>query len=248
MADVSVDTLQKVKSALSTFQSDIAGISLRANNQSQNCLSACHQKVDETQTKIKELESAIIKLNNKRKTLDEHIGSAISQIQQLENAIPQKERRLRNVEVEINSLQQQLSALQAQLADTEDDDTRHQIQAQINMVTQQRNALFREQSELEGQIQNAEKQKVSLYQKVSEMKSEKARCEQELSIAQKRENKYQQKFDRLKTMLGTVNSNLDVYINETRKFESSSASSAGQNIKAVDKCIEYIEEYLSTAL
>ena len=150
--------------------------------------------------------------------------------------------------MEISSLQQQLSALQAQLADAEDDDIRQQIQSQINMVTQQLNSLFREQSELEYQIQNAEKQKASLRQKVSEMKSEKSRCEQELSIAKKKKNQYQQKFDRLKIILGTVNSNLDVYINATRKFESSSSSSAGQNIKAVDKCIEHIEEYLSTAL
>lgn len=89
MADVSVDALQKVKSALSTFQSDIAGISLRASNQSQNCLNACRQKVDETQAKIEELESAITKLNNKIETLDGQISSALSQIQQLENAIPQ---------------------------------------------------------------------------------------------------------------------------------------------------------------
>ena len=153
-----------------------------------------------------------------------------------------------NIEVEINGLQQQLSALQAQLADAEDDNIRQQIQSQINMVTQQINTLRREQSELEYQIQNAEKQKASLKQKVSKLKSEKARCEQELGIAKKRKNQYQQKFDRLKTILGTVNSNLDVYVNATRKFESSSTSSTGQNIHAVDKCIEQIEEYLSTAL
>ena len=67
MADVSVDALQKVKSALSTFQSDIAGISLRASNQSQNCLNACRQKVDETQAKIEELESAITKIYKGRR-------------------------------------------------------------------------------------------------------------------------------------------------------------------------------------
>ena len=143
MADVSVDALQKVKSALSTFQSDIAGISLRASNQSQNCLNACRQKVDETQAKIEELESAITKLNNKIETLDGQISSALSQIQQLENAIPQMERRLRSIEMEISSLQQQLSALQAQLADAEDDDTPQQIQSQINMVTQQLQRLHR---------------------------------------------------------------------------------------------------------
>lgn len=106
MADVSVDALQKVKSALSTFQSDIAGISLRASNQSQNCLNACRQKVDETQAKIEELESAITKLNNKIETLDGQISSALSQIQQLENAIPQMERRHRSIEMEILSQDQ----------------------------------------------------------------------------------------------------------------------------------------------
>ena len=93
MADVSVDALQKVKSALSTFQSDIAGMSLRASNQSQNCIGACHQKTNETQSKIDELEAEITKLNNKIASLDEQISSALNQIQQLENAIPQMEKQ-----------------------------------------------------------------------------------------------------------------------------------------------------------
>lgn len=248
MADVSVDALQKVKSALSTFQSDIAGMSLRTNDQVQNCLSACHQKLDETQAKIEEIESAITKLNNKIETLDEQIGSATSQIQQLENAIPQMERRLRSIEMEINSLQQQRSALQAQLADTDDDEVRDQIQSQINRVTQQLSSLYREQSELEHQIKNYEKQKSSLQQKITDYKSEKARYEEQLAIARKRKSQYQQKFDRLKTLFGTAKSTLDDYTNAVRKFESSSSSHAEQNVQVVDKCIDCIEEYLSINL
>ena len=47
------------------------------------------------------------------------------------------EKRLQSIELNISSLQRQLSALQAQLADAEDDETRQQIQSQINMVTEQ---------------------------------------------------------------------------------------------------------------
>lgn len=158
------------------------------------------------------------------------------------------EKQLQDIGNNINSLQQQLSALQAQLADAEDDGTRQQIQAQINMVTQQLNSLYREQSELQYQIQNSKKEKETLQQKISELKSKKARCEENLSIAKKRKTQYQQKFDRLKSLLEMAKSNLDDYINATRKFEISSSDSAGQNIQAVNNCISHIEEYLSTIL
>ena len=57
------------------------------------------------------------------------------------------EKRLQSIELNISSLQRQLSALQAQLADAEDDETRQQIQSQINMVTEQLNSLYHEQSD-----------------------------------------------------------------------------------------------------
>ena len=101
---------------------------------------------------------------------------------------------------------------------------------------------------MEYQIQSAEKQKETLRQKVSKLKSEKAHCEEHLAVAKKRKAQYQQKFDRLKSLMGAVKSNLDDYINATRKFESSSSSNADHNIQAVDKCISHIEEYLSTNL
>lgn len=134
------------------------------------------------------------------------------------------------------------------MANAEDDETRQQIQSQINMVTEQLNSLYHEQSELEYQIRNAEKQKEVLLQKDSELKSKKARCEEHLTVAKKRNAQYRQKFDRLKSLLDATKSNLDDYINATRKFESSSSSNADRNIRAVDKCISHIEEYLSTNL
>ena len=248
LADVSIEALQKVKSALTSFQSDITGISSCATTQAQNCLGVCRQKVSETQVKINELDAEITKLNNTIADLDNQINISLDRIQQLEESIPRMEKQLQNIEINISSRQRQLSALQAQLADTGDDKTRQQIQSQINMVTQQLNSLYHEKSELEYQIRNAEKQKEVLRQKISELKSERARCEEHLSITKKRKGQYQQKFDRLKSLLEAIRSNLDDYINATRKFESSSSASANQNIHVVDRCIGYIEEYLSTNL
>ena len=83
LADVSVEALQKVKSALTIFQSDITGISSRATAQAQNCLGVCHQKVSETQAKINELDSEITNLNNIISDLESQISASLNQIQQL---------------------------------------------------------------------------------------------------------------------------------------------------------------------
>ncbi|MBR9936928.1 hypothetical protein KE513_05215 [Oscillospiraceae bacterium Marseille-Q3528] len=248
MADVSVEALQKVKSALTIFQSDITGISSRVTAQAQNCLEACYRKVNETQTKIDELDSEIAMRNTKISDLDSQIHTFLGQIQQLENSIPRMEKQLQDIENNITNCQRQLSSLQAQLADDEDDGTRQQLQVQIGRVTQQLNSLYCERSALECEIRNSEKQKDSLHQKVSGLKSEKARCEESLLIAQKRRSQYQQKFDQLKSLLEMVKANLDDYIRATRRFENSSSASAGQNMQAIDRCITQIEEYLSTIL
>ena len=48
--------------------------------------------------------------------------------------------------------------------------------------------------------------------------------------------------------MNTAKLNLDAYINATRKIESSSVSNVDNNIRAVGKCIDHIEKYLSTNL
>lgn len=134
------------------------------------------------------------------------------------------------------------------MAETEDQEKRQEIQAEINAVNQEIRSLRHEQSDLEYQIQQAEKQKAQLRQKINDMKSEKAKCEQALSVAKKRRNQYQDKYERMKNLLHSVSSNLDEYVSAARKFESTSEASAGQNIHALDKCISHIEEYLSVSL
>ena len=126
MADVSISALEKVKSALSAFQSDISGISFRATQQSQNCLNACNQKITECQAKIQELDDEIDKLNAKIESLDEQISSAYAQIQKIENELPMMERRLKSIATEIAQLQKELSALQARLAETEDSEKKQE--------------------------------------------------------------------------------------------------------------------------
>ena len=248
LVDVSIEVLQKVKLALITFQSDITGISSRTTELAQDCLRVCYKKIDETQVRINELNVEIKKLNNTINLLGREINIFKNKIQQWEESIPCMEKQFQNVEVNISSFQRGLSVLQVQLADTEDVRTRQQIQSQIDRETEKLNSLYYEQSELEYQIRNAKKQKEVLHQKVSELKNEKVYSEEHFAIAKKRKAQYQQKFDRLKLLLNTAKLNLDAYINATRKIESSSASNVDNNIRAVGKCIDYIEKYLSTNL
>ena len=248
MADVSISALQKVKSALSAFQSDISGISFRTTQQSESCLNACKQKITECQSKVQKLDDEINKLNVKIESLDEQISSAHAQLQKIENELPLIERHLKGIATKIIQFQKKLAVLQARLAETEDSEKRQQIQSEINYVNQQIQALCQEQSDLEYQIQQAERTKTQLGQKIQDMKSEKSRCEQTLAIEKKRKNQYQDKYERMKNLQHIISSNFDEYVGAVRKFESTSEASAGQNKHALDKCISHIEEYLSLNL
>lgn len=248
MTDVSIEALQNVKVSLTTFQNDISGLSVRANSIAQNCISECYQKVNDTQSKVDELSFSVKTLIGRISNLEQEINSYISQMEKIENSIPCLKSRRKTIEMNIQSLRNQRFTLQAELANAEDDDTRQQIQTQINQVIQQINTLSREQADIEYEIQNDEKVLSELQKQSQNLKAERTSYEENLIIEKKRLTQYQKKLDRLTPLLRSIKSSLDDYVHATQQFESSTSSSANVNIQSVNKCITYIEDYLSADL
>ena len=56
------------------------------------------------------------------------------------------------------------------------------------------------------------------------------------------------KLDRLNTTYSRVESDLNAYVAATKKFEQSTSEKTQSNTNAVEKCIESIEQYLSTSV
>lgn len=56
------------------------------------------------------------------------------------------------------------------------------------------------------------------------------------------------KLERLNTTYSRVEADLNSYVAATKKFEKNTSENTQRNASAVEKCIESIEQYLSTSL
>lgn len=56
------------------------------------------------------------------------------------------------------------------------------------------------------------------------------------------------KFERLKTTFSRVEADLNDYVSATKKFESNASDQNQNATSAIEKCLESIDQYLSTSL
>ena len=243
MVDVSVEALQTVKDALTTFQTDIEGLSVRSANNADSVLADCKAHIGKTQ-----VEGKISDLTKQISDLEARISRATNEYNALLSRIPQIENNIHSFNSMISSLNTQVASLRAQLANVEDDDLRQQIQAQINKLSRQVSQCEAERNQVEDELSRAEQKKTELQQTIGSAKSQKAECENELSVQKNRCNKLKDKLERLNTAFSRVEADLSAYVAVTKKFESSSSDKVQGNASAVEKCMASIEEYLSISL
>ena len=246
MVDVTTEALQTVKSALTTFQSDINGLSMRAINNADNITEECQNHIKQTKAELAQVEAQIVALNKQIADLDAKIEQATSQYNALLARIPQLENNIRSLNSRISALNSQIASLRSQLANTEDDDERQQIQEQINALSRQVSQCEAERSQSKTELQNSERRKTELQSTINSAKSQKLQCESELSVQKNRCNKMKDKLERLSTTFSRVEADLNAYVAATKKFECSASERTQNNSSAIDKCMESIEQYLAT--
>ena len=116
------------------------------------------------------------------------------------------------------------------------------------MLSRQVSQCETERSQLESELQNSEQKKAELQQTINSAKSQKSQCESELSVQKNRCNKMKDKLERLNTTFSRVEGDLNAYVEATKKFEGNSLDKVKHNTTAIEKCVESIEQYLSTSL
>lgn len=248
MGDVTTEALQTIKSALDTFLFDINGISMRATNNADEITEECKNHLKRIKAEIAQVEVQITTLNKQIADLEVKIEQATSQYNALLARIPQLENNIRSLNLRSSALNLQITSLRSQLANTDNDDERQQIQKQINALSRQISQCEVERSQLETDLQNSEQKKAELQQTTNTAKSQKAQCQSELSVQKNRCNKMKDKLERLNMAYSRVETDLNAYVAATKKFEDDSSERNQSNSSAVEKCMESIEQYLSTSL
>lgn len=248
MVDVTTEALQAVKNALANFQSDIDGISIRSANNANDITEECKVHIRQTKAEIARVEAQITVLNKQIIDLEAKIDQTTNQYNVLLARIPQLENSIRSLDSKISALYSQVSSLRSKLANTDDAGIRHQIQGQINNFMHQISKCETERNRTENELRDSEEKKNELQQVISSAKAQKAQCENDLSVQKSRCNKMKDKLERLNSAYSRVETDLNAYVTAIKKFERSSVDKVGNNNSSIDKCLEHIEQYLSTSL
>lgn len=248
MVDVSIEALQTIKNALTTFQSNINGISFRAVNDANNIIEECKLHINQTKAETMQIEARISDLNKRISDLEDKIERAKGEYNDVASKIIQIGKSIHSLNSKISILDSKIGSLRSKLINTDDAAIRQQIQEKINDFSYQISKCEGERNRAENELKNSERKKNELQQVVNSAKYQRLQCENELSIQKNRSNKMKGKLERLNTTYNRVEVELNDYVAAAKKFERSSANSTHNNINSVDKCIESIEQYLSTAL
>lgn len=242
--DISLEALYTVREALENFRNDIEGKSDTASNRRQNCLDECEKRITAAEMKTENLEEEISVISEKIQRLEQKIMEEQQQIQQITVSLPQQESQRKDLEDESDYLRDRLAALQAQLANA-DDDSRQQIQAQIDRTQRELVSVGNSIKAAELHIREDREKKERLQREKEYDISEKTEYENRLTAEKKRWNQYRKKRDDLKIMGNHLRSDFDSYVEAMKKFEAETSEDAGDKAKTVEECISIIEELTS---
>lgn len=249
MTDVTTEALQMVKSALSTFQTDISGLSMRAMNDMDAITTECQTYIKQTKSDIDQVETLIDSLEAQIFELDEKIQQASEEYNHIQNEkIPRLNEGIQAVELRISSLKSQIASLRSMSDSTDSNDAYQNAQDMINELERQISSCEMERRRLENEVSEAYKRKSDLSYIISSAKSEKAKKEEELSVQKNRCYKLKDKLERLSMSYSRVEGDLYSYVSATRRFENNASERTQRNTGAVEKCIDSIEQYLSVSL
>ena len=102
--DVILESLVTVKTALSTFRSDIEGISESASSCRQNCLQECNGCIAKTKMQIEKYETEEMHLTQKIKEAEREIESARYKVQKIDGRIPVLNQQQKSMNADLDQM------------------------------------------------------------------------------------------------------------------------------------------------
>lgn len=246
MVSVSREALSQVRGALMDFNSDISGMAWRCSGKAEDIISESQMLIGQTVKTVDRLEGQIKTLIYEIEELENAIVRDTNEMNFIGGKIQQMKEALYQAQRQREDLQAQLAALRSQESD--DEDVRQQIRAQIEMVEVQLNQVECTIGKLSDDIRDAERQEDGLRKSINASKAKRAEAEVDLSVLKKKCSGYQSKLERQKVAGKRLESDLYAYVDAMKRLEVSSSGTARDSASAVEACITSIDGYMSVNL
>lgn len=247
-AEVTIESLMKVKITLQQFKADIASIPQSILRHEDAVQSECEQKIRNLQNQIDELRSIIRKQESDLGGLNSNLIDNQNRIKGCQNENVGYESEIAYVQHRISILKNQKASLDSQLAFAQTYEEQNVIQGrQADIMGQIQNqesslsAIYRKIDANRNKIENLEGQKKALQQKIEALKAE-------LKKNINEEYRKQNKLDRMNVAFSGLKNDMANLTTEVRRFADNAVLDTDTGIAGVNQCILYIDEYMSTNL
>lgn len=248
MVTVTTEALQAVKTALADFRTDVGRISWQARSRAQDIEEKCILTVSEARKDVQQAEEEIRNLEQKIKELDSRIHQIRKDVETTREGIAAKKRKVEELDSRIHALNRQAASLRRALSNAEDDKEKNGITSDIDQMERETRYCESEKASLMARIRDEENQMHTLEQELRNCNARREECQNELNRQKNRYEKLKDKLHRLQNVFSNLQSELREYIDAAKKFEITAENTAEKDKNAVERCIAYIDTYMSISL
>lgn len=238
MGDVSVtiQSLKKVKSALSEFQTKVDDVTAHAS---------CHGEgvVAGVRESLKKQRFVVEELKRKKERLKTGIEECENSIVRISKFIQTNRIELQTADDQINDIRQQIAYLYEQKSRTSSGNDDQDEYDPTEALEQQIRALERQMSQLQEKKRSIEKSVSRAEESLSQMKNRKGELETDLNITRRELEKAEDKEARMKSSANDIERHVQKLNADIQNFRNHAITTGTSNLSGIEKCIRYIEEY-----
>lgn len=248
MADVSIEALEMVQKSLQIFDTQITGLSSRAQVETNKIKAECEDSLQQVKSKITEVEVKISGLEKEIQSIQYEIQLIEGEITSLEGENAMKRTSIRQLDAILTGLHSQLSGLLQGEQRTDDKGNVYTVydDAAISSVQAQIASCNAEISSLTAGIHGNEATIGNLQSTLTQYNSRLIECNSALGEEKARLWRLENHLAQLETAFNRVQEDMNGYLSAARRFEATSGAQTKQNTSAVSQCISSISQYLET--
>ena len=246
---VSIDILQKVKSSLQDFKTDVDGLFVNVSSKVESVLYECSLCIDKLESDICEREILIKKISDEMSFLEGNTRVLSNCLEGIEIKIKEFHDNMSEVDAYSSHIKNELSVLKIQYAsELMTLEQKKTLEENINSLEEKfKNCelnLKIVKNEIDSLVRNKD---VAIFE-LRKSKTKKFNLEMDLSVQKNQLEKLMLKLARLKTVFKEIKDSSTSYINVVKKVKNMSSDINQKNLNAVNRCISYINEYISVSL
>jgi len=245
VVSVSKESLQRVKTALREFQTNVETSTEHIKSHAEEIVTSTRSSIKKQHALVESLENKVALLSSEIEQCQAQIICNSNQINSLKDNIADVSLRVSNLDGRIVQLDMQKQRLSASSSSADHcNDNSNQIYA----IEHQIQSCENHRRQLDNQLSSMRNQENSLNCQNAKRHTEKSRMDATLIMTKKELKEACEKSEEMKNAGAAVESSISNFLIVALQYRQTAILTSNTNKSGIDKCIAAIEEYAATNL